>query len=238
MPTDPKAFAPSQAHLNLGWRARVWQRIRFQSLLKAVGTTAFMVLFFLAYFALLENPRHPPTVLPEIWLDHWVDFTPSAFPMYASLWVYVSLAPALIGNLRALIGFSIWIGALCLLGLGIFWAWPTQTPAFGIDWGLYPGLALIKGIDASGNAFPSLHVATAVFCACWFHRILAQLRSPPLAQWLSALHCLAIVWSTMATLQHVALDVIAGAVLGLAFAAASLAHIRDTTPAATRRAEL
>jgi membrane-associated phospholipid phosphatase len=42
----------------------------------------------------------------------------------------------------------------------------------------------------------------------------------------------AIAWSTMATLQHVALDVLGGTVLGLVFAAASLAHIRDTTPTA------
>jgi hypothetical protein len=38
----------------------------------------------------------------------------------------------------------------------------------------------------------------------------------------------AIVWSTMATLQHVALDVFAGVAVGLAFAAASLAHVKNT----------
>jgi hypothetical protein len=32
----------------------------------------------------------------------------------------------------------------------------------------------------------------------------------------------------MATLQHVALDVFAGAAVGLVFAAASLAHVRNT----------
>lgn len=213
-----------------GWWSRVWQRICFQTWLKAIGTSAFMFLFFRAYFALLENPQADPTVMPEIWLDHWVQFTPSAFPVYLSLWVYVSLAPALIGNLRALIWFGVWVGALCLTGLAIFWAWPTQTPVFDVDWALYPGLALIKGVDAAGNACPSLHVASAVFSACWLHRLLRQLRTPVWALWLSALHCVAIAWSTMATLQHVALDVLGGAALGLLFSAASLAHIRDTTP--------
>ena len=210
------------------WTARVWQRIRYRTLLKTVGTTGFMVVFFRAYFALLENPRVPPTVLPEIWLDHWVDFTPSAFPFYLTLWVYVSLAPALMGNLRALLWFAAWVGALCLLCLGIFWVWPTQTPPFGVDWGLYPGLSLIKGTDAAGNAFPSLHVASAVFSACWLHRILRQLGSPTWTLWLSAALCLAITWSTLATLQHVALDMFSGAALGLLFAAASLIHIRRT----------
>lgn len=219
-----------------GWARRAWQRFGVLTWLKAVGTTAFMVLFFRAYFALLEHPRQAPFVLPEIWLDHWIEFTPSAFPVYLSLWVYVSVAPALIGNLRALVGFGAWIAALCLLCLGVFWLWPTQTPAFGIDWGRYPGLALIKGVDASGNACPSLHVASAVFTACWMQRILRQLEAPApthLANW--AL-CLGIAWSTLATLQHVALDVFAGAALGLAFAAASLAHIRHTGLALSRAA--
>lgn len=229
-PEEPAALqtAPTEP-VPAGWRARIWQRIRYRTLLKTVGTSMFMVVFFRAYFALLENPRHAPTVMPEIWLDRWIDFTPYAFPTYLSLWVYVSLAPALMGNLRALIWFALWVGSMCMVGLAAFWAWPTQTPAFGTDWGLYPGLALIKGVDASGNAFPSLHVASAVFCACWLHRILHQLRSPRVVHIINVAQCLAIMWSTMATLQHVALDVFSGTLLGLGFAAASLAHIRDTT---------
>ena len=196
--------------------------------LKATGTPVFMFVFFWAYFALLEHPRHEPTVMPEIFIDRWIGFTPSAFVVYVSLWVYVSIVPALIGNLRTLIGYTLWMALMCLFCLGIFWAWPTQTPDYGLDWGQYPGLALIKGVDASGNAFPSLHVASAVFSACWLHRIFAQLESPPLANGTNLVLCLAIVWSTLATLQHVALDAIAGTVVGLAFAAASLAHVQDT----------
>ena len=160
----------------LDWRARVWQRIRYRTLLKTVGTTAFMVIFFRAYFALLENPRQAPTVLPEIWLDHWVDFTPAAFPIYLSLWVYVSLAPALMGNLRALLWFGTWVGVLCLLCLGVFWAWPTQTPPFGVDWGLYPGLSLIKGTDAAGNA-----LSLAPRCLGRVQRLLAAPHPAPAA---------------------------------------------------------
>lgn len=67
-----------------------------------------------------------------------------------------------------------------------------------------------------------------MFSACWLHRVLRQMQSPPVTLWLSAALCLGIAWSTMATRQHVALDVISGAVLGLVFAAASLWHIRRT----------
>lgn len=219
-----------------GWPSRAWQRFTILTWLKALGTTVFMMVFFRAYFALLEHPRQAPTVMPEIWLDHWIDFTPSAFPIYLSLWVYVSMAPSLIGNLRALVGFGAWMGGLCALCLGLFWLWPTQTPPFDIDWARYPGLSLLKGVDASGNACPSLHVASAVFTACWLHRILRQLDSPALVNGINWVLCLAISWSTMATLQHVALDVFAGVALGLVFAAASLAHIRYTGLAPGRAA--
>lgn len=187
-----------------------------------------MALFFWCYFWILEHPINTAVVMPEIWLDHWIPFTPSAYPVYLSLWGYVFLAPALLGNLRALVGFGVWVGAMCFLCLGIFWWLPTQTPTFPIDWSQYPGLALIKGVDGAGNACPSLHVASAVFSACWLHRILAQLRSPVVLRWVSVVHCMAIIWSTMATLQHVALDVFAGLFVGLVFATASLAQIRNT----------
>jgi len=236
-PTDlstPKAgpAAPPQE----GWLRRLMLRFSLYWPIKGVGTTAFMFLFFWTYFWILENLDRSATVMPEIWLDHWVGFVPSAFPIYLSLWMYVFLPPAILGNLRALVWFGVWVGSMCLFCLAIFWWFPTRTPAVNMDWSLYPGLALIKGVDGSGNACPSLHVASAVFSLCWMHRILGQLRAPPVLQWISAVQCVAIVWSTMATLQHVALDVFAGTAVGLVFAAASLTHIKDTTSQAEKDA--
>ncbi len=210
------------------WPRCVAERLGRYWPLKAFGTTLFMTLFFWSYFSVLQNPRSTPVVMPLIWLDQWIAFTPSAFAIYASLWVYVSLPPALMGNLRALILFGLWVGGLCLFCLALFWLFPTQTPPSGVNWNNYPGLALIKGVDASGNAFPSLHVASAVFSACWLNRILAQLQAPGILRWVSSAYGLTITWSTMATLQHVALDVIGGVVVGLVFSAFSLSHVKNT----------
>lgn len=204
------------------WHRDLFLRLVYLWPLKATGTSAFMALFFWAYFSILRNPSRQPWVMPEIWIDHWVPFTPWAFPVYASLWVYVSLAPAMIGNLRSLLRFGFWIGLLCLVCLGIFWVFPTQVPDFPVDWSQHPSLSFLKGVDASGNACPSLHVASAVFAACWMHRLLGAMRAPKGWLWGNSLFCLAIAWSTLATLQHVALDALAGAVLGYLFAALSL----------------
>ena len=198
--------------------------------LKAVGTMAFMALFFWAYFAILRDPQLTPTTMPRLAVDDWIPFSTAAFPVYASLWVYVSLPPAFIGSLRPLLWFGVWISALCLFCLGIFWVFPTAVPPADIDWTAYPELAFMKSVDAAGNACPSLHVATSVFAALWLERIARLVSAPTTLRWSNALLCVAIIWSTIATRQHVALDVLAGIVVGLAFALPSLRHVMRMRP--------
>ena len=215
----PSSLAPS-------WHRQIADRVAYLWPLKALGTMGFMVLFFLGYFAVLRNPLTPPLDMPVTWLDTWIGFSPSAFPAYVSLWVYVSLAPALLGSLRSLLGFGLWMGWMCLFCLAIFWLFPTSTPPFSIDWKAYPEFALIKGLDAAGNAFPSLHVASAVFSAFWLKRVFGQLDAPKTLQWLSALQCSVIIWSTIATRQHVVLDALGGVIVGVVFAALSFRQTR------------
>ncbi|MDA8129512.1 MAG: phosphatase PAP2 family protein [Betaproteobacteria bacterium] len=212
--------------LVLPWYRQVAGRVVYMWPLKAAGTMSFMVLFFWGYFTVLHNPLTPPRVMPVTWLDTWIGFSPSAFPAYVSLWVYVSLPPALLGNLRSLLGFGRWMGWLCLFCLAIFWLFPTSTPLFPIDWKAYPEFAVIKGMDAAGNAFPSLHVASAVFSALWLDRVFGQLGAPRTLRWLSALQCSVIIWSTIATRQHVVLDAVGGIVVGALFAVLSFRQTR------------
>ncbi|MFA7291731.1 MAG: phosphatase PAP2 family protein [Rhodocyclaceae bacterium] len=210
----------------LPWYRQAAARALVLMPLKAFGTMAFMVLFFSAYFAVLRHPLLPPTVMPLILADTWVPFSPAAFPVYASLWVYVSLPPALFSSFRPLALYGLWIAGLCLFCLALFWVFPTTVPVFVIDWEAHPELAVLRGLDLAGNACPSLHVATAVFSAFWLDRIFQRLDTPLFWRGLSALHCLLILWSTVAIRQHVVLDVLAGMVVGGIFAGLSYAHIR------------
>ena len=95
-------------------------------------------------------------------------------------------------------------------------------PPYPVDTTLYPAFAVIQGLDAPGNACPSLHVATAAFSAIWLDRLLRELGAEVATRACNGLWLLAIAWSTLATKQHVALDVLAGLLLGLAFALPSL----------------
>jgi hypothetical protein len=182
---------------------------------KLLGTSAFTTLFLGAYIFLLKNPAHAVTLMPSTALDRWVGFEPLALWPYLSLWLYVSLPPALMKTRLELVEYGIWIGLVCVAGLAVFYFWPTAVPPSAIDWAQYPGLAFLKGVDAAGNACPSLHVATAVFSCLWLHRLLHRVRGGALARVLNVLWCLAIAYSTLATRQHVALDVVAGTSLGL-----------------------
>ncbi len=197
----------------------VWYRQAFEAIpkhlyLKSIGTTVFISVFFVAYFYVLRHPAYPPTLMPAIWLDRLIGFEPMALPVYLSLWLYVSLLPAFFSTQRELYNYALAMAMMCGIGLSIFYFWPTAAPAPDIDWALYPDMDLLKSIDASGNACPSLHVATAFFSCIWFHELLRRFEAPMSIRVFNWLWFTGISYSTLAIRQHVAVDVAAGLALG------------------------
>ena len=195
--------------------------------LKGIGTMLFISLFFGAYFYLLKAPAYLTTVMPITVLDRLISFQPLTLPMYISLWVYVSLPPALLATRRELYGYGLAMAGTCLAGLTIFYFWPTVVPAANIDWAQYPDVDFLKSIDASGNACPSLHVATAIFSGIWLHHLLRRFGTPLWMLTFNWTWCIGIIYSTLATRQHVAVDVSAGLMLGVMAAYLSLRHRMD-----------
>lgn len=193
-------------------RAMVWWPA------KLTGTALGMTLFFAAYFWLLNHPIREATVMPVTALDRIIGIQPAALPVYLSLWIYVSLAPAVIVERRELVSLAVAWTLLSVAGLGIFLCWPTAVPALAADWSQYPALNYLKAKDAAGNACPSLHVAFAVLSAASLGKSLRQLGAGTCARLGNGLWCGGIVYSTMATGQHVFVDVVAGAVLGASVA--------------------
>jgi len=169
--------------------------------------------------------------MPITAVDRFVDFEPLALPAYLSLWLYVSLPPLLMQTRSEIIEYGVWIGSLCLVALAIFYFWPSAVPPANIDWSKYPSVGFLKGVDAAGNACPSLHVATAVFSAFWLHRHLPSVGLGRGSRLLNAFWCVAIIYSTMATKQHVAVDVAAGCALGsvVAWCFQKRKHCRSVT---------
>lgn len=219
---------PPVSRQALPWYHQAAQLVPRDVVLKSIGIPLFIAVFFAAYFYVLNNPAYPVTVMPVTWLDRLIGFEPMALSLYVSLWVYVSLPPAFLASRRELYVYSLAMGGTCLTGLVIFYFWPTTVPAADIDWSLYPGVDFLKNMDAAGNACPSLHVATAVFSGFWLHHLLRRFGAPPWACLVNTLWCLGIVYSTLATRQHVAVDMWAGLLLGTVTAWLSLRHVVRT----------
>ena len=199
-------------------------RLRRHWWLKASGVSLFMWGFFVAYFYLLRHPAYPVTQMPLTALDRAIPLQPGALAAYVSLWLYVSIPPGLMRSLRELIVYGLWAGGLCLAGLAFFYFVPTAVPPLvvGVDLAQHPSFAMLAGVDAAGNACPSLHVASAIFAALWIDRVLRDVRAPRLLRGLNGGWFFLIAYSTLAIKQHVVLDVLAGALLGGVFALASL----------------
>ncbi|MET0379120.1 MAG: phosphatase PAP2 family protein [Spongiibacteraceae bacterium] len=200
---------------------------------KMFGTMAYTFIFFVGYVYLLKYPAIDAVTVPTIWLDRVIAFNPVALPIYLSLWFYVSIPPMLMLTPRQVVAYGVRITVLCLAAFLIFYFWPNAVPPANIDWAKYPGMAFLKGVDAAGNACPSLHVATAVFSSLWLHGRFKSLGLGVGVLWVNMLWCAAIAYSTLATKQHVAIDVIAGIALGLAVASVTRlrAHAAQIEPA-------
>jgi membrane-associated phospholipid phosphatase len=183
-----------------------FRRLKALPLLKAVGISGFMVLFFVGYFATLKHPLFPVRIMAEGPLDRIIGYQPWSIWLYCTLWIYVVLPPALMIEPRRLIRYGAVAAALAALGLGIFLLWPTTVAL--------QGTGFLKTLDRGGNACPSLHAAYAVFSALCLQRILRQLNAPRMASVASWLWCAAILYSTLATKQHVSADLAAGVIFG------------------------
>ncbi|HET7268158.1 MAG TPA: phosphatase PAP2 family protein [Oleiagrimonas sp.] len=219
------------------WQHQLRHRLRTRWLLKTVCISASISAFMCLYFALLDHPQFAVTMMPRLALDHRVPFVPWAVIPYVSLWLYIGLAPALLqlnGEMRRYVSSAVILGAI---GCAVFLFFPTAVPPVPIDWSRWPMVAFLKSADASGNACPSLHVAYSVLTASWMTWLLRHVKAPLWLHAVNILWCLLIVWSTLATRQHVVLDVAAGAALGGAVAWAHLARGRLKAPHLARMAD-
>jgi membrane-associated phospholipid phosphatase len=106
------------------------------------------------------------------------------------------------------------MAGMCLFGLIVFYFWPTAAPTADLDWPQSPNVIFLKNLDAAGNACPSLHVATAFFSGIWLHHLLRRIGTPLWMLVFNWIWCVGIVYSTLAIRQHVAVDALAGIVLG------------------------
>lgn len=204
------------------WAAELGLRACRNLVPTIIGTTLFNVLFFIGYFQVQQHPVHVPITMPATSLDLMIPYQPQFLFAYVSLWIYVGAGPGLQRSFSEVAAYALWMAGLCVTGLGIFYFWPTQVPLLPHGAATLPGFALLHRIDAAGNACPSMHVAAATFTLLRLDEVLRSARAPLFLRLINSAWFVFIVYSTLAIKQHMALDVAAGALLGLMFVLPSL----------------
>lgn len=194
------------------WIHAVAVRVRALWLTKMLGTSLSIAAFFPLYFWIMQATAYRAAPVPVSGLDAWIGVQQWAIVPYASLWLYVSLPAAFAANGKALLTYASGALVMVVTAMFVYWIWPTYVDATGTDWSQYPLMRFLKSSDAGGNAFPSLHVAFALFAARVLHSQLASIQAPGWTRWVNGAWCVAIVYATLATRQHVLLDVAGGMV--------------------------
>lgn len=172
--------------------------------------------FFAGYFLLQRFPVFQVTQMPVTALDRLVGFHPHATLLYLSLWLYIPIAPWLADSKRELLAYSSVLTAMCVAGLVIFFFWPTAISRPAVDGSQPMVFRSMVSVDGLNNACPSLHATFAVFSGLCNHRTLRRLGDRRWLRLASWCWCAGILYATLATRQHVVIDLFFGGLLGIA----------------------
>lgn len=198
-----RALAPS----SLKTRLRAHLGLKFAL---ALGLNLFALV---PYFWLQRQVFFPVTVMTPNALDIWLGFHPQAVWLYLSLFLLMPIGPMQFHSIQQIRRYALGVVAISLMANLIFWFWPTavERPTEAAANALYRWLTTW---DLSHNAFPSLHAAMAVYSACCCEQILSHVRRRAFSRSVVWTWALVIIAAMLCTKQHVALDALAGAVLG------------------------
>lgn len=197
---------------------RLGTRLKASWLFKLIACILMTTGFFAGYFACLYYPVFAVTEMPVTAIDRLIGFWPNGLIVYMTLWVYVPLGLWLSEDRQELVTCTAALCGLGVVGLAVYFFWPTAVPRPDIDLVEYPGFAPLIAIDEPRNVFPCLHAAFAVFAAACIGRLLRHMGDRGALRVLNWCWCLGILYSTVATKQHLALDLFAGTALGAAWA--------------------
>jgi len=170
------------------------------------------------YFTLQRLGAFPLRTLPVTPVDRWIDFDPSWIGAYLSLALLVPIAPLLATRREELVRYARGLTLLCLPSFAAFLLFPVEGPRPEVG----PGHAIYRLLidyDGASNAFPSLHAGLAVFSLLFAYRVTCEDLGRSARTALGILGSLwgtAILFSTLATKQHWAIDLAPGVLLACA----------------------
>jgi membrane-associated phospholipid phosphatase len=195
--------------------AKVRQRLSSHLYLK-LGLAVFLNLwalvpfFFLQHRILFQIHRMPFT-----FVDRWIPFDDRAVGLYLSLFLLMPMGPLLMVKRSDLLRYGLGVAMMSLTANTIFFLLPTAFPRPDVPQAsmLY---AWLTSRVTPLNDFPSLHAAMTLYSALCCDRVLRQVtrkQSLRLGTWVWSV---AVIYATLAIKEHLAVDALGGAMLGVA----------------------
>ena len=199
------------------WRAflgRLPARVVAHWELKAALACAIGVPFTAAYLLIGHFPLVPVRHLPLTWLDRAIGFHPYAWVwIYQSVYVPINVIPWLAERRDDLRRYVRGFVMISLVSFAVFLAWPIHAPKPVVEnpRGMY---WLLLQYDAPYNSLPSLHAGLLAYTLAFGRRVAGN-EAPRTLKLICLAWAALILYGTLATKEHYAIDIVAGVALGL-----------------------
>ncbi|CAN5618355.1 hypothetical protein BH09VER1_BH09VER1_22580 [soil metagenome] len=182
--------------------------------LKLLLSLAFNAFFWSGYELLGRYAFFPLQAVLLTWFDRIIPFQPAFWGwIYLSQFSFTNLLPWFLTTRDEVIRCTTGLAVMTLISFAIFLVFPIPPPIRPSGSGGHLSMAIIAAYDGSFTCLPSLHAAFLCYMAALAWRLFAKLM--PLLGWaLCALWATGILYATLATRQHYALDLVAGVAVG------------------------
>lgn len=187
----------------------MWVRLTTEWRLKLGLGLLLNAVFWSGYQLLSRHAYFPLREIPLTVLDRAITFQPIFWGwIYLSQFVLTGMVPLLLTQREDLWRYVRTVGIMSSLSGVVFVVFPTSAPARDAAIQTIP-MRFLSVADGPLNAMPSLHAAFVVAMILLSRRVFGSRTLVALGLW-----GVAILFSTLATKQHYALDLLAGGVLG------------------------
>ena len=176
---------------------------------KSILTAALLGYFCIFYFTLQRVLLFVPHQFELSRIDLAIPFDARWTIVYQSLYLFLPL-PWLASSNDQLRRYARGFFIVTLISFAFFLVFPVEGPRPDIMTS-DPMYRLLLAYDRNLNAFPSLHAALAVYTFLFALRILPSKFAIAGSAWIAL-----VLYATMATKQHYAIDVVAGVIVAIA----------------------
>ena len=170
--------------------------------------------FCVPYFLIGNFPLLPVRELRLTWLDRAIGFHLGGWVwIYQSEYLIVNGIPWLARERDELLKYVRGFALLAIASFGVFLLFPVRAPkpavenASGMYW-------LLQQYDVPYNSLPSLHAGMVVFTLAFGNRIVGREVGTGVRIFMAAWGGL-ILYATLATKEHYAIDIVSGVALAL-----------------------